>query len=168
MSIELIAEVSRVCDACGIGGGPRSRCRDGLRRCDVCRLARMAEQNRAYKDRHRDRVRKSNRERLRKGTAWWPKAESRRLQYNYGITLDDYHAKEREQGCRCAMCGLAEVVRGRHGATKKLAVDHDHADGRVRDLLCDRCNRTVGVVETSRAGMEQLTAYLLKWGIWRA
>ena len=167
---ELIARVPRPCDVCG-GPGHRVRGRDGVRRCPICVKSRQAEHDRAYKDRNRDRLRRSDRERLRKGAARWHQAESRRLRYKYGISLEQYSDKERSQGGCCALCGLPEEVKATRGwrtTAKKLAVDHDHATGVVRDLLCDRCNRAVGNIETLRATRAQLEIYLEKWGIWRA
>lgn len=58
----------------------------------------------------------------------------------YGLTLDDYTAMLTAQGGRCAICGAASS-----DATKRrLAVDHCHGTGRVRGLLCGKCNIGIG------------------------
>jgi hypothetical protein len=44
---------------------------------------------------------------------------------------------------RCAICG-DEPVAGGVKAASRLHVDHDHATGKVRDLLCNRCNQGIG------------------------
>ncbi len=46
-----------------------------------------------------------------------------------GITDDGYAAMLAEQGGGCAICGSTPK-------TRRLHVDHDHASGRVRGLLC--------------------------------
>lgn len=55
----------------------------------------------------------------------------------YGMTVDDYEALVLAQGGVCAICN------GRPGR-KRLAVDHDHATGAVRGLLCEACNLALG------------------------
>jgi Recombination endonuclease VII len=60
-------------------------------------------------------------------------AKDLRLRRLYGISLDDYDNMLDDQGGRCAIC----LCRPR---TRPLAVDHDHVTGRVRGLLCSRCN----------------------------
>lgn len=52
--------------------------------------------------------------------------------------MDDYDRLLAEQGGGCAICGDAAEAGGH------LHVDHDHADGRVRGLLCVRCNNGLG------------------------
>lgn len=51
----------------------------------------------------------------------------------YGITGDDYEALLKRQGGKCAICRARPK-------SKRLAVDHNHATGAVRGLLCSRCN----------------------------
>jgi hypothetical protein len=55
------------------------------------------------------------------------------LKKSYGITIEDYDRILEDQGGTCAICG---------GGTSKrhFAVDHNHRNGRVRGLLCARCN----------------------------
>lgn len=48
-----------------------------------------------------------------------------------------------QQGC-CAICG-----RHQSNWDKALHVDHNHRTGKVRQLLCAKCNRYVGVLEES-------------------
>lgn len=67
----------------------------------------------------------------------------------YGITRDEYEEMARAQGNACAVCGNDE---------KRLVVDHEHASGKVRKLLCDRCNRDMAVVDDPER-LALLTAY---------
>lgn len=61
----------------------------------------------------------------------------------YGITPDEYRAMLVTQGGRCAVCGDEPPPDGIK-ASSRLHVDHDHATGMVRALLCNRCNRGIG------------------------
>lgn len=79
----------------------------------------------------------------------------RKLQQNYGLTLEQYEEMLAEQDGRCAIC------RKRPKGRKRLHVDHDHDTNDVRALLCVRCNTQLGTVETFGARAE---AYLRKYG----
>ena len=56
----------------------------------------------------------------------------------YGLGPGDYERIYTKQDGCCALCGAAKPV---------LGVDHDHESGRVRGLLCNRCNLFVGQLE---------------------
>jgi recombination endonuclease VII len=56
----------------------------------------------------------------------------------YGLQPGDYQRLYDAQGGRCYICQRAT------GRTRRLAVDHDHATGLVRGLLCKPCNRMLG------------------------
>jgi hypothetical protein len=65
----------------------------------------------------------------------------------YGVTNDVYNAMLAAQNGLCVMCGKPEIHLGRGGNVTPLAIDHDHATGKVRGLLCDTCNRALGMYE---------------------
>lgn len=71
---------------------------------------------------------------------------SRRREHNYkrryGMTTADVAAMLAAQNGRCAICET-------DFETNKFHVDHDHADGRVRGLLCHRCNIHLPFAEDS-------------------
>lgn len=67
----------------------------------------------------------------------------RRNLAQYGLTPDMYRAMLAAQGGLCAICGEAPPPDGIK-ASSRLHVDHDHATGKVRALLCTRCNRGIG------------------------
>ena len=80
------------------------------------------------------------------------KTRARRLMTLYGITLAQYASMLKRQGGRCAICG-------RPPKRRNLDVDHDHATGRVRGLLCFNCNKYVvgkNTLETARLVCEYL------------
>lgn len=52
---------------------------------------------------------------------------------------------------------------GRFGVEgRRLALDHDHKTGEFRGWLCGPCNRGLGLLGDSIAGVEALHAYLLR------
>lgn len=83
------------------------------------------------------------------GAAYYRDAK---LRSYYGITADDYEQMFEQQGRACAICGAPGT------ANRELCVDHDHATGKVRALLCINCNRNVAVLESPTYPI--LTAYL--------
>lgn len=54
----------------------------------------------------------------------------------YGLNKEQYQAMLEEQHGICALCPQPATV-----------VDHDHKTGRVRGLLCRRCNLFLGYIE---------------------
>jgi hypothetical protein len=73
---------------------------------------------------------------------------SRRAQLKalYGLTEEAYCAMLLAQGGSCAICGTDDP--GGNGAPS-MHVDHCHRTGRVRGLLCSRCNLAIGNLEDS-------------------
>jgi len=57
----------------------------------------------------------------------------------YGITFNDYEEMFKKQGGLCAICFMPET-----GQKRSLSVDHCHKTGKVRGLLCDKCNNMLG------------------------
>lgn len=64
----------------------------------------------------------------------------------YGIDIDIYNKMLEKQNFVCAICNKPET-RKRNGAVQSLCVDHDHSSGKVRGLLCFRCNLSLGHLE---------------------
>lgn len=81
-----------------------------------------------------------------------------KLKRMYGISHEDYMAMHEAQRGLCAICEKPEK-RVLYGAISLLAVDHDHATGKVRSLLCHRCNTALGPVE-NREFRAKALAYL--------
>lgn len=73
------------------------------------------------------------------------------FKYNYGITLADYNEMVAKQEGLCAACKCHP---------NKLVVDHCHATGKVRALLCGPCNIAIGICKESPAILDMLKVYL--------
>lgn len=78
----------------------------------------------------------------------------------YGITLKQYEELAAAQGGRCAICHDEKF--GRRGV-RRFAVDHDHKTGKVRGLLCGRCNVGLGLFDTEEKLLAAV-AYLATGG----
>lgn len=63
-----------------------------------------------------------------------------KLLATYGLTPTTYQSLYDAQGGVCGICRYSGAVDG----PDRLAVDHDHATGRVRGLLCRACNVGLG------------------------
>lgn len=73
----------------------------------------------------------------------------------YGMTSERYEEMLAAQGGVCAIC------RGCCVTGQRLCIDHDHETGKVRALLCRKCNRYVGMVE--QPDFQQYVDYVARW-----
>jgi hypothetical protein len=69
----------------------------------------------------------------------------------YGLTPEQYGAMLGQQDGRCAICTQAMA---------EPHIDHDHNTGRVRGLLCAKCNLGLGHFEDDAARMARAITYL--------
>lgn len=74
----------------------------------------------------------------------------------YGITAAQYEQMLAEQGGKCAICGTKEEGRG----YEWLHVDHDHATGAVRGLLCALCNFGLGKFKDNPDWLRRAAEYV--------
>lgn len=66
------------------------------------------------------------------------------IPWRYGISVAEYRAFKAERGCICEICGKA-LADNESGT--EVCVDHSHRTGKVRGILCSRCNLLLGTVE---------------------
>lgn len=83
------------------------------------------------------------------------------LQKKYGISIAEYNQILDEQNGVCKICDQPEVKKDRHTSeTVRLAVDHCHTTGKVRGLLCVRCNLGIGRFEDNPELLRSAARYL--------
>lgn len=85
----------------------------------------------------------------------------RRFLRLYGISHETYNDMFAAQCGVCAICG--EKQSKRNGRITRLAVDHDHKTGKVRSLLCTRCNLGIGFFLDEQDRLAAAMEYLKRW-----
>jgi hypothetical protein len=86
---------------------------------------------------------------------------ARRLKNRYGLTMNQYRALLSLQNDSCALCK-------RHKSVNELGihVDHNHANDRVRGLLCPSCNQALGLLQDNPELCKLAADYLVDDGKW--
>lgn len=116
----------------------RAKKRDKLKAYRVANRDREIARARAWYASNRDRVR-----------------DSARLK-RFGITQSAFDELLDKQNGACAICGDSFAnLPSRH-----LHVDHCHATGLVRGLLCHHCNVAIGCLDDSVEKLNRAAAYL--------
>ncbi len=90
------------------------------------------------------------------------KSRKKRFQYlrvynrkkKYNLTDAQHQKMLLEQNNLCAICLLIPET-----LTKPLYVDHDHKTGKVRGLLCQKCNTAFGMFLESEEIMQNAISY---------
>jgi len=77
----------------------------------------------------------------------------------HGLTPEDYLKMYHDQEALCAICHKPEK-RLRGGVLTALAVDHDHKTGKVRGLLCIRCNTGIAMFDDNPKLLKKAITYL--------
>lgn len=80
------------------------------------------------------------------------------MKRNYGMTFQKYDEMLSAQNGLCAIC--ASPPPDHH--KKRLNIDHCHSTGRVRGLLCDACNRALGLFKDSPDVLLKAISYLAR------
>lgn len=95
---------------------------------------------------------------------YWNRSENKiknrdsKLRNDYGISLEDYKKMFDIQKGVCAICGLFPY----HKTQRTLAVDHNHTTGKVRALLCHKCNSAIGMLNEDVQIIQKVIEYLNK------
>lgn len=99
-----------------------------------------------YAIRHPDRVKKATQAYAEANRQFMSDRQRKyQLMDKYGITEDDYNTMLENQKGLCAICKTDKPT----GKWKRFAVDHCHHTGHVRGLLCNECNRGMGLLRDS-------------------
>ena len=87
---------------------------------------------------------------------------NRNLLKRYGITLAEYQSLFEAQGCKCGICGVVENYSGHTGPRKEwsFSVDHCHTTGKIRGLLCNDCNRALGLFKDDKELLKSAIVWL--------
>lgn len=123
-----MANPSKACSGCGVNK-PAEEFRKHSARCKTCR----AEAAKRWRDTNPDRHRASQ--------------QVGKLRGRYRMTVEEYDVLLAGQQGRCAVCLRPPAVR-------LLGVDHDHATGLVRGLLCTFCNSKTIARHRGQAGVD--------------
>lgn len=79
-------------------------------------------------------------------------ARKAQLKSKFNMTPADYDKIYMDQLGLCAICGTHQS-----DLKKSLAVDHNHETGKIRGLLCNRCN--IGIMNLKEDAENCLNAY---------
>lgn len=134
-------------------------------------LARNRERVAAYRKQTAEQRNASRRERYKSDPAYreatkqavracskrHPKTKLAQVLRKYGLTIADYDAMLSAQHGRCAICARTNSGDSRG---HRYHVDHCHATGRVRGLLCSNCNLGIGKFGDSADRLERAAMYL--------
>lgn len=138
------------CTTCG-QPKVRTNCKKKRTICKPC----LANRSRLYRKNNFEKLKKEKQEYRLKNIKRY---QDRALVKAYGITLDQYNQMLNAQNSVCAVCLYKETSK----RNTRLCVDHDHKTGKIRGLLCNRCNRSLGLLQDSPNVIKSLLEYILK------
>lgn len=155
----MIQKTTKVCSTCKVEKPisdfyKNKRNKDGYHsQCKSCMKEYFGTDK--YKIVHRaaiQKYKKSEKGKKNKSSRkYWDKQKRREceLRVRYGLTKEDYDIMLKNQNGVCAICGLPETK-------KNFSVDHNHNTDKVRGLLCQKCNRAIGLLNVDTFGILNL------------
>ncbi len=88
------------------------------------------------------------------------KAYFRLIKNQYGLSEEDYIKMYNNQNGKCYICNSENG----HLRTERLFIDHNHNTGKVRGLLCVKCNTGLGMFIDNISNLKKAIKYLKKNG----
>jgi hypothetical protein len=90
------------------------------------------------------------------------KLRDNRLMRTYGLSNDNYIEMFESQIGLCAICKEPQQGITKDGETRFLCVDHCHQTGKVRHLLCAKCNAGLGQFRDNPEFLTKAAKYIIK------
>lgn len=85
------------------------------------------------------------------------------LKYKFKIDLNKYTEMSKKQNSVCAICKNPETeIFKKSNKLKDLCIDHCHFTGKIRGLLCRKCNTGLGNFRDSPEYLKTAIKYLKK------
>ena len=85
--------------------------------------------------------------------------KSRAFFKKYGIHRSDFDLLRAKQDNKCAIC------KGNLENNKKSHMDHCHASGKLRGVLCTKCNVGLGMFQDNMENLKSAVKYLKKYSV---
>lgn len=136
--------------------------------CKRCKNTLDAEQKKKRREYNKSQWQKNKDKRTKQYREWYDKRYydtdqvERRRSHNYkkyGLSSEEYMEMYKKNEGKCYICNQPEIIK-RKGKVKRLAIDHCHSTGKVRGLLCQNCNRGLGLLKDNIEVLENAIKYL--------
>lgn len=88
------------------------------------------------------------------------------IKHEFGITPEIFEFMWESQSGKCKICdrGLIKPLTTKKCEETKATIDHDHTTGKVRALLCNPCNVSLGLMKESPKFLRKAAEYLESYG----
>ena len=132
--------------------GRHSQCKN----CHSVRNKIRRKNNPEYVEKCRQR---SKEYRLNSPEVYKASVRNSTLKKKYGIGITEYNLILKQQGGSCAICNSRDT---KVSWSNNLHVDHDHNTGKIRGLLCQPCNVSLGKMNDSPSLLRKAADYIEK------
>jgi hypothetical protein len=122
------------------------RSKDGLH-CWCINCLRKYNRNytRQWRKNNPDKTKEAELKRKR-NPSYFSNNRKNNIKIRHSITLEQYEQMLVKQNGVCAICGNPEMVENQYRQIS-LSIDHNHKTGKIRGLLCIKCNTLLGRIE---------------------
>jgi len=86
-----------------------------------------------------------------------PEYSRRTVLSKYGLLLSDFYSMLESQNNSCAICGTKFIKKS------DAKLDHDHITNKHRELLCNGCNTSLGLMKENKEYLLSMVRYIKKW-----
>lgn len=138
-----------------------SKCRGSLKsKCKSClsEESRVKRKNLSDEDKNKIRLYERNRSKRLSDNGFANSHKHNLKKYN--LSVEEYNEMIKSQSSLCAICGNEESSINKYGNKRRLAVDHCHATGKIRYLLCGKCNQALGLLNENKNILQKMIEYL--------